>query len=92
MRPEWGLPGAGPAGALYMVALASHIVEAEEAQLARELEPGQRVSYSAPDGSHLDASVAELNASHWCAACFLFPCLYCRQLVSELSMHGVRDY
>ncbi len=58
--------GAGPEGCQYMVALSAEIVAAEEAQLAPEYEPGQRVVYHAPDGSLMDASVGELNASHWC--------------------------
>lgn len=53
-----------------MVALTQAIVQAEEAQLAPEFEPGQRVLYHAPDGSVLDASVVELHASHWCAPRF----------------------
>ncbi|BDA46061.1 probable vacuolar protein sorting-associated protein VTA1 homolog at N-terminal half [Coccomyxa sp. Obi] len=55
----------GPEGCQYMVALSQQIVEADEAHLAPEFEPGQRVVYHAPDGSLMDASVSELNASHW---------------------------
>ena len=51
------------------MALSQHIVEADEAQLAPDFEPGQRVIYHAPDGSLMDASVSELNASHWSASC-----------------------
>lgn len=53
-----------------MVALSQEIVQADEEQLAPEFEPGQRVLYHAPDGSLMDASVGELNTSHWCADCF----------------------
>ena len=58
---------AGGQGAEYMVALAQEIVHAAQDQLAPDLEPGQRVIYSAPDGSELGASVADLHTSRWCA-------------------------
>ena len=50
---------------MYIVALAQEIVQAAQDQLAPDLEPGQRVIYSAPDGSELGASVADLQASRW---------------------------
>ena len=64
---EDSFAGADPEGSQYMVALSQEIVQADEAQLAPEFEPGQRVVYQAPDGSLMDASVGELNASHWSA-------------------------
>ena len=66
----WG-PVAGGQGAEYMVALAQEIVHAAQDQLALDLEPGQRVIYSAPDGSELGASVADLHTSRWCAPVWL---------------------
>ena len=58
------------------MALSQHIVEAEEAQLAPDFAPGQRVVYHAPDGSLMDASISELNTSHWSV-------LTCAQNISQ---------
>ena len=49
----------------YMVALQQSIVQASELQLAPEFEPGQRVEFHTADGQVLDASVVQINATHW---------------------------
>ena len=59
-----GLTGAG-GEAEYMVALQQTIVQASELQMAPEFEPGQRVEFHDADGQILDASVVQIDASHW---------------------------
>ena len=49
-----------------MVALQQSIVQASELQLALEFEPGQRVEFHTADGEVLDASVVQINTTHWC--------------------------
>lgn len=49
-----------------MVALQQSIVQASELQLAPEFEPGQRVEFHTADGEVLDASVVQINTTHWC--------------------------
>ena len=59
-------PLAGAGGeAEYMVALQQTIVQASELQMAPEFEPGQRVEFQSADGQILDASVVQIDASHW---------------------------
>ena len=48
-----------------MVGLQQAIVQANELQLAPEYEPGQRVEFDTEDGQILDASVVQVNATHW---------------------------
>ena len=47
------------------MALQQSIVQASELQLAPEFEPGQRVEFYSADGQVTDASVVQINASHW---------------------------
>ncbi|CAK0749802.1 hypothetical protein CVIRNUC_001939 [Coccomyxa viridis] len=49
----------------YMVALQQTIVQASELQMAPEFEPGQRVEFHNADGQIQDASVVQIDASHW---------------------------
>ena len=64
IAPRTVLTGAG-GEAEYMVALQQTIVQASELQMAPEFEPGQRVEFHDSDGQILDASVVQIDASHW---------------------------
>jgi hypothetical protein len=67
---------AGGEAAQYLVALSQSIVQASEDQLAPEYEPGQRVVYHAADRTLVDASVGEMDITHWCVqANIQNPCL-----------------
>ena len=48
-----------------MVALQQAIVQASELQLAPEFEPRHRVDFHTADGQVLDASVVQIDATHW---------------------------
>jgi vacuolar protein sorting-associated protein VTA1 len=58
--------GAHPERPSYLVALPDRIATIEDAtQLAPELATGDAVRYHGPSGQSMDATVAELDLSHW---------------------------